>query len=126
MSSRPRLIAGIVGGAVAGVALFALALVLVAILGDALSAQMMATLVMLTLLGFLLDATWLCVAVDRLRKLDHGSEGGEGEGGGGRGGPGPPRPPHPRPPSEDPDWWPEFERDFRDYLQPRERAPAAD
>lgn len=110
----------------AGVALFVLALVLVAILGGALSAQMMATLVMLTLLGFVLDATWLCLAVDRLRKLDHGSEGSEGEGGEGWRGPGPPSPPHPRPPSEDPDWWPEFERDLRDYLEPRERTRAPD
>jgi hypothetical protein len=111
---------------VAGVALFVLALVLVAILGGALSAQMMATLVLLTLLGFVLDTTWLCLAVDRLRKLDHGSDGEEGEGGEGRGGRGPPSPARPRPPSEDPDWWPEFERDLRDYLEPRERTPAAD
>jgi hypothetical protein len=124
MSSRPRLIAGIIGGAVAGVALFVLALVLVAVIGDALSAQMMATLVLLTLLGFVVDATWLCLAVDRLRKLDHGGEGDDG--GEGWGGPGPPSPAHPCPPSEDPEWWPEFERDFRDYLEPREHTPSAD
>ena len=109
----------------AGVALLILALVLVAVLGGALSAQTMATLVLLTLLGFVLDATWLCFAMDRLAKLDHGNEGEEGDGGGG-GGPGPPSPAHPRPPSRDPDWWPEFEREFRDYLEPRERTPAAD
>jgi hypothetical protein len=46
MSSRPLLIAGIVGGILAGVALFTLALAVVAIDGAALSGQMMAMLVL--------------------------------------------------------------------------------
>lgn len=107
----------------AGVALFVVALALVADIGTALSAQLMATLVLLTLLGFVLDATWLCFAVGRLMELDQGNEGEDGEDGEGWGGPGPARP---RPPSEDPNWWPEFERDFRDYVEPRERTRVGD
>ena len=122
MSSRPLVIAGIVGGILAGVALFALALALVAIDGAALSAQMMAMLVLGAALGFVLDATWLCLAVGWLAKLDHGSEGEEGGEGWGRPGPDPARP---WPPSEDLDGCPEFEGDFRVYLEARERALVA-
>ncbi len=125
MSSRPLVIAGIVGGILAGVALFALGLAVVAIDGAALRASMMAMLVLGVALGFVLDATWLCVAVGWLAKLDHGSEGEEGGGGEGWGGPGP-SPARPWPPAEDPDWWPEFEGEFRSYLEARERAPVAD
>jgi hypothetical protein len=124
MSSRPLLIAGIVGGILAGVALFAVALALVAIDGAALSASVMATLVLMAMLGVVLDATWLTLAVDRLTKLGDGSEGEEGEDGEGWGRPGP-APVPPWPPSEDPNWWPEFERDFRGHLEARERAPVA-
>jgi hypothetical protein len=88
MSSRPLLIAGIVGGVLAGVALFASALVLVASDGAALSGSMMAMLVLGAAQGWVLDATWLCLALDRLAKLGHGSEGEEGEGGEGGVGPG--------------------------------------
>ena len=100
MSSRSLVIAGIVAGILAGIALFGLALAVVAIDGAALGPQMMATLILGVALGFVLDATWLTVAVGWLGKLDHGSEGEEGRGGGGwdRPGPGPARP---WPPCED-------------------------
>jgi hypothetical protein len=124
MSSRPVLIAGFVGGVVAGVALFALALVLVAIGGTALGGPMMALLVLGTVMGFVLDSAWLSVAVCRLAKLDAGGGGEEDEGGKGRGRPGP-DPAPPSPPSEDPEWWPEFERELRAYLEADERTPVA-
>ena len=106
----------------AGVALFTLALAVVAIDGAALSGQMMAMLVLGTMLGFVLDATWLSVAMDRLSKLGHRRQGGEG--GEGWGTPGP-DPAGPWPPSEDPDSWPAFETDFGVYGEPRQRAPIA-
>ena len=122
MSSRPVLIAGIVGGILAGVALFFLALAVVAIDGAAVSGQMMAMIVLGAMLGFVLDATWLTVAMDRLSKLGNGRQ--DEEGGEGWGTP-EPDPSRPRPPSEDPDWWPAFERDFGLYREARERAPIA-
>jgi hypothetical protein len=118
MLSRPLLlIAGLVGGILAGVALFVLALALVAADGAALSGQMMALLVLGAMLGLVLDAAWLTLAVDRLLKLGRGGEGEDGADGGGGS---VPNPAPPRPPSEDPDWWPEFEREFRDYRESRE------
>jgi hypothetical protein len=123
MSSRSRLIIGIVGGVVAGVALFALALAVVAIDGVGLSGQTMAILVLGTMLGFVLDATWLTLAVDRLAKLGRGGENGEG----GEGWEEPdPDPVRPHPPSDGSDWWPDFERDLSVYREARERAPVAD
>ena len=122
MSSRPLLIAGIVGGSLAGVAVFALALAVVAIDGAGLSGQSMAMLVLGAMLGFVLDATWLSIAADRLSKLGRGSEGEEGEDGPRRPGP---DPAPPRPPPEGPGWWPEFERDLRGYREAREREPVA-
>jgi hypothetical protein len=120
MSSRPRLIAATVGGILAGIALFALTLVVVAIDGPALSGQMMAILVLGTMLGFVLDAAWLSLAIDRLSKFGHGRQ--DEEGGEGWEGPGP-DPERPWPPSEDPDWWPAFERDLGVYREARERTP---
>jgi len=65
----------------AGVALFALALAVVAIAGGAVSGQTMAILVLGAMLGFVLDATWLTQAVDRLSKLGRDSEDEDGDGG---------------------------------------------
>jgi hypothetical protein len=121
MSSRPLVIAGIVGGILAGLALFAGALALVAMVGPGLSPQTMAMLVLGASLGLVLDATWLTLAVGQLAKLDPGSDD-EGREGPGRPGPDPPRP---RPPSQDPNWWPEFERDIRAHLEEQERSPVA-
>jgi hypothetical protein len=120
MSSRSLLIVGIVGGVLAGVALFALTLAVVAVYGPALSGQMMAMLMLGGALGLVLDATWLTLAVDRLSKLGRGREDDEGGDGWGKPGPDPTRP---RPPSQDFDWWPAFESDFRAYDE-RERAPS--
>lgn len=120
MSSRPLLIAGIVGGAVAGIVLLSGALVLVATDGAALSGSMMATLVLGAVGAWVLDGTWLIFAVDRLQTLGHGRDGEEGEGDDGWGRPGP-SPVDPSSPSDDLDWWPEFERDLRAHLQERER-----
>jgi zinc transporter ZupT len=68
MSSRPLLIAGVLGGIVAGVALCAGVLVLVALDGGALSAQAMAMLMLGVALGVVLDASWLTYAVSHLGK----------------------------------------------------------
>ena len=119
MSSRPLVIAGFVGGVVAGVALFAGALALVAMGGDGMSGPMMALLVLGTMLGFVLDATWLTLALGRLTG-DGPGDGEDGDGGNGWGSPGS-DPPRPRPPSDEPDWWPEFERELTEYLKVRER-----
>lgn len=122
MSSRPLLIVGIVVGILAGVALFAVALAVVAIDGPALSGQMMSLVVLGAALGFVLDATWLTVAVDRLLKLGGGGDDGDGGTGWGK-----PRPdPRPSSPSDEFDWWPAFERDFRAYRDAYERAPIED
>jgi hypothetical protein len=119
MSSRFLLIVGIVAGILAGLALFAVALAVVAIDGAALGGQVMAILVLGTMLGFVLDATWLTLAVDRLSKLGRGHDDEEGDDGWGKPGPDPVRP---WPPSEDSGWWPAFERDFRAYHDARARG----
>ena len=126
MSSRPLMIVGMVGGILAGVALCVAGLLVVAVDGAALSGQVLALLMLGVALGVVLDATWLTLAVAQLDKLDRGSEDddGEGDGGGGGGWPGP-APARPRPPSEDPAWWPEFERDLRAHLDEHDRAPVA-
>lgn len=121
MSPRSLLIAGIVGGTVAGVALFAAALAVVAIDGAALQGQTMAFVVLGAGLGLALDATWLALAVDRLGKLGRGGEDDDGGQGWGKPGPDPGRP---SPPSGDFDWA-AFERDFRAYHDARQRAPIA-
>ena len=120
MSSRPVVVAGIVGGIFAGVALFCLALVVVAIDGAALSGQMMAKIVLGAMLGFVLDAIWLTLATDRLSKLGRGRQ--DEEGGEGWGTP-EPDPERPWPPSENPDWWPAFEHDLGVHREARDRAP---
>jgi hypothetical protein len=122
MSSRPLLIAGIVGGIVVGVALFALALAVVAIDGPALSGQVMSMVVLGAALGFVLDATWITLAVDRLLKLGRGGDDQNGDTGWGKPGPDP----RPSPPSDEFVWWAEFERDFRVYRDAREQGAIAD
>jgi hypothetical protein len=121
VSSRPLLIGGIVLGALGGIALCVAALVVVAIDGSALSAQVMATLLMVTALGVVLDATWLTYAVAQLARLGGGDD---DEGGEPRGGPSS-DPVVPGPSHEGPDWWPEFERELRTHLEAREDAPVA-
>ncbi|MGH2857468.1 MAG: hypothetical protein ACRDMJ_08275 [Solirubrobacteraceae bacterium] len=125
MSSRRLLIAGIVGGALAGLTLLGAALALVAVEGAALSGSMMATVILGAAATWALDATWLAFAFDRLRTTRHDSGGEddeEGEGGKGWGRPGP-GPAGPSSPPEGADWWPEFERELRSHMEERERAP---
>jgi hypothetical protein len=55
----------------------------------------------------------------RFNKPDNDGDGGGGAGGGGSGGEGPPRPPMPQPDLE-PEWWPEFERQFQEHVKSRE------
>ena len=112
MSSRTLLIGGIVAGILAGVVLLGLALTLVALDGAALSPSAMALLILGAAAGWLLDATWLSLAIVRLATLGHGGD--EGEGGDGWGETGP-HPESPRPPGGDPEWWPEFEDEFREW-----------
>ncbi len=121
MSSRALLIAGIAAGIVVGVALLGLALVVVALDGSTLSATTMALLILGAAVGWVLDATWLSLAIVRLMEPGRG---GEDEGGNGWGGSGP-RPVPPRPPDDDFDWWPQFEADLRAHLEPGDRVPAA-
>lgn len=120
MSPRSLLIARIVVGVLAGLALLAGALAVVAIDGSALNGPMMATVVLGALAGWALDATWLAFAIDRLVTLGQDGEGREGEDGDGGRGP-EPHPPGPRPPTEDADWWPGFERELRAHVEARER-----
>jgi hypothetical protein len=123
MSSRPLLILGIVGAVLAGVALFAVALAVVAIDGATLSGQGMATVVLGAMLGLVLDVTWLTFAVDRLSKLGGESDDEENDDGWGTPGRDPVRP---SPPSKDLDWWAELDRDFPVVRDAREREPIAD
>jgi hypothetical protein len=121
MSSRSLVIAGIVAGILAGVTLFGLALAVVAIDGAALGPQMMAMLMLGAALGFVLDATWLTVAVGWLGKLDHGGDGEEGRGGGGWNDPGP-GPARPWPPCEDLEGSPECHAELSAYPEAPEQA----
>ena len=90
--------------------------------GGGLSALTTAGLSSVSALGFVIVTINACRV---LRRVAPGASGGEGgEEGWGRGGPGPN--PTPRPPSSDePDWWPQFERDLRAYLEAYERVPVA-
>jgi hypothetical protein len=124
MSSRPLLIAGFLGSIFAGVALFVLALMVVASDGEALSGQSMAVLILGVMLGFVLDSVWLCLTVSRLSKLGQRGDGEDDSDGKG------PRRPAPEPgspppsPSAEPEWWPEFERELREYGERQGRVPA--
>jgi hypothetical protein len=60
-------------------------------------------------------AGWLIVSTYRLWR--HGWDGENGGGGGGGTGPTPSDPP----PDAEPEWWPTFEREFRDYA---DRVPS--
>lgn len=72
-------------------------------------------LVFLLLIGSVVVGVWFAWRAGR--RQDHGADDSdEGEAGGGRGGPR--RGPSPTGPSPDaePEWWPEFERQFAAYL----------
>jgi hypothetical protein len=72
-----------------------------------------AMLVAFCLLAFAVTVM-LIVTAGRYERGD-GRDGDPGPEGGG-GGPGGGGPDHPRPSGEDPVWWPEFERQFADYV----------
>ena len=122
MSSRPLVIAGFIAGVIAGAALFAGTLAVVAIDGEAMSGTTMALLMLGAMLGFALDSLWLSLALGRLIQHDDRGEGEDGESTDGWGRPGS-DPPRPRPPFHEPDWWPEFEHDFRAHVRERARSP---
>jgi hypothetical protein len=65
-------------------------------------------------LAFMLCAPWLAARSLRRRRLGDDSDDGDGFGGGGGGRR--PTPPN-RPPDADPEWWPEFEREFATYVE---------
>jgi hypothetical protein len=70
----------------------------------------------LVLLGAMCGTYYVCVVLARRDGED--STEGDGEGGGGakrRGGRVPPKPPF----GTDPEWWPEFERQFEDHVRCR-------
>jgi hypothetical protein len=122
MESRLLVMAGFVGGVMAGAALFVGALALLAIDGEGMNDTTMALLMLGTMLGFVLDATWLSLALGRLNRHDDRDEGEDGESADGWGRPGS-DPPRPRPPFDEPDWWSEFERDFRAHVKEWNRPP---
>jgi hypothetical protein len=113
MSSRPLLITRIIGGALAGIGLLGGALAVVAADGPGMSPTTMALVILGAVLAWAVDGWWLSVAIVRLLGLD-GSDGDEG----GYGWDGPdPAPIRPSPPDEEPEWWPEFERELRVVIE---------
>jgi hypothetical protein len=118
----PRLaVAAVVGAALAGSALWASACTLIVVLkphGELLNAGI-ATAVGV---GFALIALSLCLILRRLGVMGGRSDDADGPGWG----PEANDPTRPQPPSDEPDLWPEFERELREYLQAHERAPVAD
>jgi hypothetical protein len=71
----------------------------------------------IVLVGFIAGAPWFGAWSVRRRKPGGGGSD-EGYGGGGGGGGGAPTPPN-RPPDADPEWWPDFERQFAAYVEDR-------
>jgi hypothetical protein len=72
---------------------------------------------------FAIGLGFLALALVRLTSPDESDEGGGDDGPPGRGGRGPrPKPRGPEPPT----WWPEFEREFRAYVQQQDlRVPVS-
>jgi hypothetical protein len=122
-ASLPLTIAAIVASGLVGAALLALAAALL-VTRDMLTTPTVAGLAFASALGFVVVTIKLCRVIEALVGPGQGPD---GEGGGpddGGGGPGP-GPTRPRPPSDEPAWWPQFERDLRAYLDARERVPAS-
>lgn len=119
MSSRPLLIAQIVGAALAGLTLLGVALAVVAVEGASLSPPVMTVLVLGAAAGWVLAGTVMTWALDRLINPQPPSDDqpDDGPGGGSGGEPDPP----PRP-SPTPDWWSELERELASELETRERV----
>jgi hypothetical protein len=119
--SWPRLaVAAVVGAALAGAALWAAACTVIVVLkphGELLNAGI-ATAVGA---GFALIALSLCLSLRRLGVMGDGSDGADGQGWGRENN----DPIRPQPPSDEPDLWPQFERELREYLEAHERTPVA-
>ena len=84
---------------------------------DAPSAEASAILVMAVFV--VIDAFVLGVGL--IVRLVLGPDGDDDDSGSDGGGPGRRRPSPRRPPSSSPDWWPEFEREFADYVAANSR-----
>ena len=73
------------------------------------------------MVGLCVLITWIMVFTEPPTDRRDGRDGDSGPGGGGRG-PGGGRPDGPHPAGGDPVWWPEFERQFADYVTSTIRA----
>jgi hypothetical protein len=118
-TSLPLATAPIAGAIVLGGVLLAVTLGLLAV-GDPLSAPATGGLALASALGFVIVTIALCRVIRRLAAAAGSRHGDDGEGGGEGG-----REPGPRPPSDEPDWWPQFERDLCAYLEAHERYTLA-
>jgi hypothetical protein len=118
-TSLPLATAAIAGAIVLGRALLAVTLALLAV-GDPLRAPATGGLALASALGFAIVTIALCRVTRRLA-----AAAGKRHGDDGHGGSGPGRDRGPRPPSDEPDWWPQFERDPRAYLEAHEQLPVA-
>ena len=74
---------------------------------------------MAVMIVFFVAGTLIVLYVLSRVASDSGGDENEGGGGGSRGDGGSPR--KPKPHSPEPGWWPEFERDFRSYVQAQGR-----
>ena len=112
-------VAGVVGAVLAGGALWGIACTLIVIVkphGELVNACIAAAVGV----GFALIALSLCLVLRQLGLMG-GGDGADGEGWGSAGR----DPSGPKPPSDEPDLWPEFERELRAYLEAQERTPVA-
>ena len=113
-------VVAVVGAAVGGAALWGIACTAIVLLrphGELMNAAI-ATAVGA---GFALIALSLCLSLRRLGIMEGGSGGEDGQGWGRKAN----EPIRPQPPSDEPDLWPQFERELREYLETHERTPVA-
>ena len=106
--------------ALAGGALFGTASTVVVMLRPH-SVLLSAGLSVAVALGYALIALWLCLVLRRLGRFGGTADGGGGEGWGRQR----QHSTRPQPPSDGLDFWPEFERELRAYLETQEREPVA-
>lgn len=119
--SWPRLaVVAVVGAALAGAALWGIACTAIVLLRPH-GELMNAAIAVAVGAGFALIALSLCVSLRRLGVMESGSDGGDGQGWGREAN----DPIRPQPPSDEPDLWPQLERELREYLETHERTPVA-
>lgn len=119
--SWPRLaVVAVVGAALAGAALWGIACTAIVVLHPH-GELMNAAIAVAVGIGFAMIALSLCVSLRRLGVMESGSDDGDGQGWGRDAN----KPIRPQPPSDEPDLWPEFERELREYLETHERTPVA-